>query len=792
MKGYFWVGVVEDRMDPLYLGRCRVRVFGVHTQDSFILPTMDLPWAVSVTPATSASMNGVGTAPVGPVEGTTVVGFFLDYPDTQMPAFIGSISGVPQSNNAPNDPNALSLVYDKVNEEPAYLDPRDQENFSPEDTDFDALSPYQLKCGEAGITQIKKILPLYLKAHWDGKQWVLGYNQPLIRGEGVREGQTISSNEAEVELRSYITKIIEPKVRDAIKVDITQSMFDTFCILEFDGKDDCCKVYDVINQRRYADVKDILNTQGKNELSRLFILDGMPKADGSTDLSKAAYVEVIQEGEHLITGHNPNPKPVFHNFGSPPVEWPRKLHLNEPDTNRLARHHNIRRTVVYQKEQELEEGITLANMELSWKHSEVPYNARYPYNHVIETESGHIIEVDDTPGCERINIHHKAGSFIEIDANGTRVSRTKGDVYEIMERNGFVHVKGHVVVNVEGGANINVDGNADLHVGNNLYASVDNDAKLMVKGGMDMVIDKQFQLVAESINIGATGGDINFVFPQGNFQADGRQVWLNSGKSTGPETVSIEDHRDDIEEVEVSLTPLEVQTRVDEELTLIEFPEEDSAAAQHRQDLVKKGLETPTAFADPAIIRGEEVSGGINSSTVVEPKLVDPKNVATYQLSKYFNLGSLTQSSTISNRQHPVIPVHKLSEAQIITNLSRLATNCLDPIYETYKFSITSGLRWPSSRYSIAGRAISRHEIGLAADLMFPGKTKKEVIHICRWITETVPYDTVLLEYSARTGNYWIHVQLTDGPLRNRNMTAIQRSNRTEIVSSSSFVVVDV
>ena len=28
----WWVGVVENRMDPLKLGRCQVRIFGYHTE----------------------------------------------------------------------------------------------------------------------------------------------------------------------------------------------------------------------------------------------------------------------------------------------------------------------------------------------------------------------------------------------------------------------------------------------------------------------------------------------------------------------------------------------------------------------------------------------------------------------------------------------------------------------------------------------------------------------------------------------------------------------------------------
>ena len=60
-NGFSWfVGVVEDRNDPKYLGRVRVRCLGLHTDDNIKLPTADLPWAHPMNPITSATVSGVG------------------------------------------------------------------------------------------------------------------------------------------------------------------------------------------------------------------------------------------------------------------------------------------------------------------------------------------------------------------------------------------------------------------------------------------------------------------------------------------------------------------------------------------------------------------------------------------------------------------------------------------------------------------------------------------------------------------------------------------------------------
>jgi len=46
----WWVGIVENRVDPLGFGRCQVRIFGWHTQNQSQLPVTDLPWAQPMYP----------------------------------------------------------------------------------------------------------------------------------------------------------------------------------------------------------------------------------------------------------------------------------------------------------------------------------------------------------------------------------------------------------------------------------------------------------------------------------------------------------------------------------------------------------------------------------------------------------------------------------------------------------------------------------------------------------------------------------------------------------------------
>ena len=93
-NGFYWFfGIVEDRDDPLCLGRIKVRVFGTHPTDKTLVPTEDLPWAMCLQPIYSAAAFGIGHSPVGPVPGTHVMGFWLDGKDCQIPFIIGTIAG---------------------------------------------------------------------------------------------------------------------------------------------------------------------------------------------------------------------------------------------------------------------------------------------------------------------------------------------------------------------------------------------------------------------------------------------------------------------------------------------------------------------------------------------------------------------------------------------------------------------------------------------------------------------------------------------------------------------------
>jgi hypothetical protein len=88
-------GIVEDRNDPLMVGRVRVRIHGIHSENKQYIATPDLPWAQVLLPTTSAGLSGIGTQH-GLVEGSTVFGFFRDEKTKQDPVITHVSAGIPQ------------------------------------------------------------------------------------------------------------------------------------------------------------------------------------------------------------------------------------------------------------------------------------------------------------------------------------------------------------------------------------------------------------------------------------------------------------------------------------------------------------------------------------------------------------------------------------------------------------------------------------------------------------------------------------------------------------------------
>jgi hypothetical protein len=159
-------------------------------------------------------------------------------------------------------------------------------------------------------------------------------------------------------------------------------------------------------------------------------------------------------------------------------EYPRRSHVNDVSTNKAARGHKVNRVYIGG-----DKDVDLGLQPL--------IGSQYPKNSVRETEGGHVLEFDDTPGNQRVVILHSSKAGIEIRPDGTVIisSGAEGNKIEIVgndhkmivERNGDVHYKGNLNFKVDGDMNLEVGGNLKTKVHGNEISTIDGNFKQTVE-----------------------------------------------------------------------------------------------------------------------------------------------------------------------------------------------------------------------------------------------------------------------------------------------------------------------
>jgi hypothetical protein len=392
----WWVGVVEDRNDPLFLGRVKIRCLGWHTKDKSRMPTSSLPWAMPMQPTTSAAQTQVGQTPLGLVEGSWVLGFFQDGEEAQYPIVLGSLGGFPEELNKPsegfNDPRPAVTSVPYARDEDGELIP----NKTTSDTVWPTM-PYSVNLNAVdAITSLPAFGPTIVEYGDEGAPARPAYPN-----------------------KHYL---FEPTTNRLAR----------------GTKDKSAKI------RQNEDF------------------------EGAT---------IVQWKDDVRVGDQRKAKPpskIGEDFVEPPT----------------------------------------------WAEPVSPYNAQYPYNHVHQSESGHITEIDDTPGAERLNWHHRAGTFTEIHPDGKKVSKTAHNVYDIVYGHNHQLVKRSKYTNIDRSYQLHVNQTdtvgGDYYVrvgagGNIVWNTVRGDITSTSSGGTITSTAKNIVLKAQG-DIDVTAKNINFTY----------------------------------------------------------------------------------------------------------------------------------------------------------------------------------------------------------------------------------------------------------------------------------------
>lgn len=194
-------------------------------------------------------------------------------------------------------------------------------------------------------------------------------------------------------------------------------------------------------------------------------------------------------------------------FKDPNSVYPHRSSVNKPDTNPLATGVNSggvapnpntpsgdRETLsagaspVARNATRRREVGTAGRNGATWSQPKSPYAAQYPYNKVFGSEAGHAIEIDDTPGAERLNWAHRSGTFDEIGPDGTKVTKIAGDGYTILDKNGFIYIEGIANVHVAGNCNVIIMSDTNLTMHGRVSVDVHNDIDVNIGGRLALSV----------------------------------------------------------------------------------------------------------------------------------------------------------------------------------------------------------------------------------------------------------------------------------------------------------------
>lgn len=141
------------------------------------------------------------------------------------------------------------------------------------------------------------------------------------------------------------------------------------------------------------------------------------------------------------------------------------------------------------------------------------------------------------------------------------------------------------------------------------------------------------------------------------------------------------------------------------------------------------------------------------------------------KLSKNFTLDEFLVSQTAERRGIDMTP-----PPEVIENLQRLVTGCLQPLREeTGPIFISSGFRPLSLNTLIGGSVTSEHVNGNAADFKVIRQTPFETCELI--VAMGLPFDQVIHEFGR-----WIHLGVRD-VLRGQQLTAYKHGTLTRYVN---------
>jgi hypothetical protein len=134
------------------------------------------------------------------------------------------------------------------------------------------------------------------------------------------------------------------------------------------------------------------------------------------------------------------------------------------------------------------------------------YQPVYPYNNVTQTRSGHMFELDDTKGRERVRLQHRANTFIEMHPDGNEVHKIFGDGYSITLGDHIISI-GVDDGNLAKKLQITVYGDVNMQIMGDKIENIEGDVTQHIKGSYTQVVEGYSSVTSQlGASITAGGG----------------------------------------------------------------------------------------------------------------------------------------------------------------------------------------------------------------------------------------------------------------------------------------------
>lgn len=539
----WFVGVVEDRMDPLEQGRVRVRVWGLHPYEKTQGPvkgikTEDLPWMSVLQPTSSASVSGIQQAITGMVPGTHVYGHFLDKwklnglvlgtyssnsmvkanpnegfadPTGQYPLYLGNDTNPLNRGGIPGDDSTANVIQDANLDVGINPDGKPLSEI-PEDNNPNYTIQAMLQRDEG----------LRLKVYWDTEGYpTIGIGH-LIVFQPIRDMAQINkilSNQVGRTVTGNPGSISMDEAAELFQKDLADMQRD----IKTNGT--IGPVYARMNRSRQMALENMAFQMGvgglakfTNMLAAMFIGDWVTaykEARNSRWFSqtkgRASRVSMI-----ILTGN-------MESYGIP-------VNPNQNPNGRMARFAMFAAATTAEPSNDPADPWVPEDTRILFKEPPSSYKGQYPYVQTMATEGGHIQEFDNTPGQERYRLIHPTGSYDETAPDGRRTIKSVADAYYMTQADCSTMIGGDNKVNVGGNevkynmADVRrqTDGNETIFIRGNETKTVEGDGTLHVKGNIKIIVEGDADIEVQ-------GNAKSHVVGNHEYTVDGNLTWKIAG-----------------------------------------------------------------------------------------------------------------------------------------------------------------------------------------------------------------------------------------------------------------------